>query len=347
MKFLHTGDIHFGCCPEAGTPYATERREAIRNILMEIVDLANVEDVDLLLIAGDLFHERPTKSELKEVAYYLSKLRRAQVVMIAGNHDYLSEDSPYKSYNFGKHVVMLNSQKMSRVYLKDIDTEVYGFSYYAKMIKEPLYDNISVPQDGRTKILLAHGGDADHIPISRTALADSGFDYIALGHIHAPEMVKGSNIAFCGSPEPIDRTETGSHGCILGNIDGGRLTLMWHPLAQLQYRIMDITPGSDATMAAIEDLVKSAIATHPGDLFTVNIVGERPADLEIDTGIISRIDRVCHVSDTSVPEYDLDELARNHKNDLISLYINELNTPDATKQMKDALYAGLKALLKD
>ena len=37
-------------------------------------------------------------------------------------------------------------------------------------------------------ILVAHGGDEKHIPISKKRVAMSGFDYVALGHIHKPVM---------------------------------------------------------------------------------------------------------------------------------------------------------------
>ena len=44
---------------------------------------------DLLLVAGDLFHRQPLLRELKEVDGLFASLDRTQVVLVAGNHDYM------------------------------------------------------------------------------------------------------------------------------------------------------------------------------------------------------------------------------------------------------------------
>ena len=89
---------------------------------------------------------------------------------------------------------------------EDINTEVTGFSYYTAEIPEPRLDALEAPEDGKIHILLGHGGDANHVPIDRAALASSGFSYIALGHIHRPEILLDKKMAYCGSPEPLDKT---------------------------------------------------------------------------------------------------------------------------------------------
>ena len=55
---------------------------------------------------------------------------------------------------------------------------------------------------------MLHGGDAKHVPFDRNALAASPFSYIALGHIHKPEVLLENRMAYAGSPEPLDMTET-------------------------------------------------------------------------------------------------------------------------------------------
>ena len=59
-------------------------------------------------------------------------------------------------------------------------------------------------------ILLAHGGDESHIPIQREDMLKwSGFDYIALGHIHKPEIIFEDLMAYAGSLEPLDQHRDG------------------------------------------------------------------------------------------------------------------------------------------
>ena len=85
---------------------------------------------------------------------------------------------------------------------------------------------------------MAHGGDASHLPINFNSLELSPFSYIALGHIHKPHIVGEGKMAYCGSPEPLDLTETGAHGYYAGEVHPltRKLTsLQFIPAASLQY----------------------------------------------------------------------------------------------------------------
>ena len=84
-------------------------------------------------------------------------------------------------------------------------------------------------------ILLAHGGDESHIPIQREALKWSGFDYIALGHIHKPEIIFEDLMAYAGSLEPLDHTEMGYHGLIEGEISEEKKQITFVPFAKRMY----------------------------------------------------------------------------------------------------------------
>ena len=67
MRFIHTGDIHLGAAPDSLMPWSLERRGEIRDTFMRLLEEAQREKTDLLLIAGDLFHRQPLKKELREV----------------------------------------------------------------------------------------------------------------------------------------------------------------------------------------------------------------------------------------------------------------------------------------
>lgn len=71
---------------------------------------------------------------------------------------------------------------------------------------------MQVSVNNHIQILMAHGGDTAHLPINFNSLELSPFSYIALGHIHKPQVISEDKIAYCGSPEPLDLTETGVHG---------------------------------------------------------------------------------------------------------------------------------------
>ena len=238
VKFIHTGDIHWGMSPDSDKPWSRERSRDIRDTFTAIIAKAKELRVDCLFIAGDLFHRQPLLRDLKEVNYLFSTIPQTQVVIIAGNHDRIRKNSAVLSFSWASNVTFLESEDVSSVYFEDINTEVTGFSYYTAEIPEPRLDALEAPEDGKIHILLGHGGDANHVPIDRAALASSGFSYIALGHIHRPEILLDKKMAYCGSPEPLDKTETGKHGILYGEIDPESCqvtTLDFIPMAKLRY----------------------------------------------------------------------------------------------------------------
>ena len=75
MKFFHIADTHLGAIPDAGFAWSEERRSEIWESFRSVVAKADREEVDLLLIAGDMFHRQPLMRELKEVNYLFSTRR--------------------------------------------------------------------------------------------------------------------------------------------------------------------------------------------------------------------------------------------------------------------------------
>ena len=85
MKFLHTSDWHVG-----RTIRNRSRLDEQRAVLAEIIAIAKHEQVDAVLVTGDVFHERrPPLAAEELVAQTLAELARADIpsVVIPGNHD--------------------------------------------------------------------------------------------------------------------------------------------------------------------------------------------------------------------------------------------------------------------
>ena len=225
MKFIHLADVHLGCSPDAGCPWSKTREKEIWETFRQVIEDARGMEADLLLIAGDLFHRQPDPEQLREVNYLFASIPKTRVVLIAGNHDYLQPSSHYLTFPWAPNVAALFGEQCECVRFPEIGTEVYGFSYYRQEILEPRYDQLHPVRGKYFQILLAHGGDARHIPIDRRKIAYSGFDYIALGHIHRPgALVKGKAI-YSGALEPIDSADYGPHGYIAGEWKHGHLSI--------------------------------------------------------------------------------------------------------------------------
>ena len=165
IRFIHLADVHLGAVPDRGCPWSHEREEEIWETFRRVIASVRRDPVDLLFIAGDLFHRQPLLKELKEVNYLFSTIPETRVFLMAGNHDYMKRNSFYRGFAWEPNVTFFDSEKMGCAYIEELQTFVYGMSYEHQEIKEPLYDSWQPEQEQGFHVLLAHGGDEKHIPM--------------------------------------------------------------------------------------------------------------------------------------------------------------------------------------
>jgi len=348
MKFVHIADVHLGAVPDADRPWADERKREIWDSFKNIIDVCNKEEADLLLIAGDLFHKQPLIRELKEVNYCFSKLETARVVIMAGNHDYMGPRSNYQGFEWDERVYMFRNEFIESGYFPEIDTAVYGLSYRQRDISEPLYDTVKLSGDDSIHILLAHGGDEKNIPINRKKLSAAGFDYVALGHIHKPEIIS-QKMAYSGSLEPLDKNETGPRGYILGEIIRGKekqTHIRFIKNSQREYKTLSITANPETTNGALADMIKDKIIEEGiKNIYKIHIEGFRDENIRFDKEAIYSLGNILEVSDESVPDYDFDTLYRENADNLIGMFIKKIRENSQDETAKKALYYGMESLL--
>ncbi|TAH68464.1 MAG: hypothetical protein EWM47_08095 [Anaerolineaceae bacterium] len=374
MKFIHIADVHLGAVPDSNMPWAKERQNEIWDSFKNIITVCNQEKTDLLLIAGDLFHKQPLIRELKEVNYLFSTLETARVVIMAGNHDYIGARSNYLGYQWDEKVHMFLKDSYETIDLPDINTRVYGFSYITRDITEPKYDNMELPyiinshddshtfqinmnsEDNydfegheRINILLAHGGDEKSIPINRKKLLGMGFDYIALGHIHKPEIIS-KRMAYSGSLEPLDKNETGQRGYIIGEIseDGKRgIDIRFESISHREYKKIIIDSDQEMTNGALTDMIKEELDKQGRHhIYQIYIRGFRDEKIHFDLDAIYPLGHIIDVIDESHPDYDFEALYRENSDNMIGMFIKQINESSNQGELnKKALYYGIEALL--
>ena len=349
MKFIHTGDIHWGMYPDASKPWGKERAQAIKDTFRAIIHKANELEADCLFISGDLFHRQPLMKDLKEVDYLFSTIPSVKVIIIAGNHDRIRDNSALLSFSWSPNVTFIMDENLTSVYFEDINTEVYGFSYHMAEIKAPLLEDIQVPLNNRIQILMAHGGDSAHLPISFNSLELSPFSYIALGHIHKPHILSEGKMAYCGSPEPLDMTETGPHGIYFGEVHPKTrklISLQFIPMARTQYIPLAVNVSPDTTNGELCDRIAREIENRGVEnVYRFRIKGMRDPDIEFDLGMLAARYRIAEILDDSEPQYDFPALFAEHSSDMIGFYIQALQKEDMSPVEKKALYYGVNALI--
>ena len=350
MKFIHTADIHWGMEPDSDKPWSRERAQAIKDSFTQVITTARDLDVDFLFISGDLFHRQPLLRDLKELNYLFSTIPTVHVVIIAGNHDRVRKSSALYSFSWCPNVTYFMNEELESVYFEDCNVEVHGFSYHTPEIRENHIDHLEVPFDRRIHVLMAHGGDANHLPFDKAALAASGFSYIALGHIHKPEVLVERKAAYPGSPEPLDKTETGVHGAYYGEINPVSLkteTLKFLPLCRAQYIPLAVNITPHTTNTELEMKISQTIEQRGRHhIYRFRIRGMRDPEMEFDLENLLSKYRISEIVDESEPQYDFSALFAEHPSDMIGFYIRALKKDDMSPVEKKALYYGINALLR-
>lgn len=347
MRFIHTGDIHLGATPESKRDWALSRGDEIWNTFERLIKMIKSERVDALIISGDLFHRQPLLRELKEVDYLFSTIPDTKVVLCAGNHDAIKKGSFYQGFKWSDNVIFLGDKNIGKVEVEELNVCFYGLSYYQTEITESLYDHIVIDKPEMINILVAHGGDEKHIPINKRKVAMSGFDYVAMGHIHIPSIDERNKMAYCGSLEPIDINDVGDRGYIYGELTKDRLDVRLVPFAKRIYmeQEVDITPN--VTNMELRHILEDVIYENGQDnMYKITFTGFRDPDFEINLKDIEAIGNVVLVNDKTVPDYDFEELYQENKDNILGMFIGRfIHKEQLTSKDEKTLYYGTKALL--
>ena len=346
MKFIHIADVHLGAKPDKYKTWGKEREKHCWQAFEEVINRAKEEQVQLLMIAGDLFHRQPLLRELKEVNYQFSRIPKTQVVLIAGNRDYLNLNSYYRSFAWGENVHFLKEEKIDFVELEGLGVRVYGLSYWHREIFDNLYQNIQINESDYCNILLAHGGDDAHIPFRINDFKNSGFDYVACGHIHKPMQHIPNRVVMAGALQPIDCNDMGEHGYFVGEIKNHACRVTFHPLHYCEYVPLSLKISSEITESALKEFVRKQIRKAPSyQVFKVTLTGSCSAGTPV--GGVESMDRVAQVQNRCRADYDFEKLKIQHEQQILGEYIKTLEGMPQNEITKKALYYGVEALMAE
>ncbi|WHX41796.1 DNA repair exonuclease [Mesobacillus sp. AQ2] len=229
VKFLHTADLHLDS-PMVGLrhlPKAIFHRlqESTFKALSNITDTAIKQEVDFVVIAGDLYDSEDRS--IRAQAFFRNEMARLgekgiKVFAIHGNHDHLGSRSI--TIDFPDNVHFFNDQVETAVFSKDDGTLVhlYGFSYPERHVMERWIEKYKKSDGADFHIGLLHGhfeGASDHgkyAPFRLGDLIGKGYDYWALGHIHKRAVLSEQPYTvYPGNPQGRNRKELGDKGAAI------------------------------------------------------------------------------------------------------------------------------------
>ena len=140
-------------------------------------------------------------------------------------------------------------------------------------------------------------------------------------------------MAYCGSPEPLDLTETGAHGYYAGEVHPltRKLTsLQFIPAASLQYIPLAVNVSKDTTNGELSDRIAREIENRgQQNIYRFRLKGMRDPDIEFDLEQLSSRFRIAEILDDSEPQYDFSALFAEHSSDMIGFFIQALQKENA------------------
>lgn len=347
IRFIHLADVHLGAVPDRGCPWSREREEEIWETFRRVIVTIRKSPVDLLFIAGDLFHRQPLISELREINDLFATISQTRIFLMAGDNDYMKEDSFYRTFKWNENVSLFDEESRTCIEIPDKNIYVYGLSYEHKEIHEALYDDWKKSDKRGFHVLMAHGGDEEHIPMDFRKMAEGGFDYVALGHRCQQQAPLKDWMLYSGALEPIDRNDLGEHGYIEGTYDEGKVRTRFVPFASRSYQNLLLTVREGSTQHTLEEMLRNEIMKRGGkNIYRVIIQGTRSPGSLLLAERLKSMGNIVEVLDESRPAYDLEKLHEQYKGTLIGDYIEQFPDNGRRPVVQDkALYHGLQALL--
>lgn len=256
MKFIHAADLHIdsplvGLCCYDGAP-AERLREATRRALENLVTLALEEQVDFVILAGDLFDGqwRDMQTGLF-TARQFRRLRDAKidVYLVRGNHDAASHVR--QAITWPDNVHEFSVRRAETIRREDLGVALHGRGFAQPQVTEDPAPEYPSAVPGLFNIGVLHtnlDGSPEHdpyAPTSRAGLVAKGYDYWALGHIHRRQIVtERPYIAYCGNTQGRHVREAGPKGCLLTSVEDGQLaTVDFHPTDVVRWYSVRVTLG--------------------------------------------------------------------------------------------------------
>ena len=228
MKLMHLSDLHLG-----KRVYEFSMYEDQKYILSQILEIADEEQVQAVMICGDIYDKQiPPAESVQLFDDFLTKLseRKLSVFIISGNHD------SAERLSFGARLMEQSGVCFSETFSGKIQTyelqdengslNLYLLPFLKPTIVRQAFPEAEIasyqdavayalqqiePDQSQRNILLAHQfvtgahrseseeilvGGLDNIDASVFA----AYDYVALGHIHTPQKVGRETIRYCGTP---------------------------------------------------------------------------------------------------------------------------------------------------
>ena len=283
FKFIHAADIHldspllnldqYDGAPVDALRVAT--RDAFDNLIQTAID----EQVQFLLIAGDLYDkDSPDFQTPMHVRKKMQELQDAgvEVFIIQGNHDATAvAKRAFEALTLPANVHVFSTKGPETRMLEDLQVAIHGQGFATKSIVDDLSGNYPAAVPGHFNIGLLHtnlGGNTSHdnyAPSTADGLRQKEYQYWALGHIHKRDRGIGGKrqiIHYSGNTQGRHIRESGPRGCTLVTVDDSHnISMKFRPTDVWRWHVCEIDASGSATaddilLSARQDIEKALLS---------------------------------------------------------------------------------------
>lgn len=244
VLFIHTADWHIGKKNKQLGEVAKKVRDQRLKTGEEIIEKAEKEEVDFIIISGDLFEDNTVdRDTVEEVIDILSG--DINTYILPGNHDPLKEGSVYyyEGWESKENIHIFKDEKP----LKHND-HVKLFPCPIKQKKSNSDPTSCIPdsvEDDCIRIGIAHGtldigiSDNPNFPINKNRAKETNLDYLALGEWHSwntfEDDIDVENTVYPSSPEPTKKDDRDPGNIALVEIQDSEVKIEKEKVSSLKW----------------------------------------------------------------------------------------------------------------
>ncbi|MAU23076.1 MAG: DNA repair exonuclease [Martelella sp.] len=272
FRFIHAADLHLGS-PLSGLALkdrqiAERFAAAGRDAFTALIDCAIDSAVDFMVIAGDVYDGAWRDNSVglffnREIA----RLSRVEipVYFLRGNHD--AESIVTRTIAMPEGVHEFSTRQPETFTIEPLKVALHGQGFADRVAGDNLALAYPPAVPGHFNIGVLHTSlsgrppHAVYAPCTPADLASRGYDYWALGHVHAFEEVSADPLTlYPGNLQGRNIRETGDKGAVLVTVEDGRPRYERIILDRARFEAVTVAIAPEMKESDILQAVETALA---------------------------------------------------------------------------------------
>lgn len=291
IRVLHAADLHLDTAFDGlDDGKAAQRRREQRAMLGAILRLARQQQVQAVFLPGDLFDSGRIYPETIEAVEQFLKDLAVPVFISPGNHDPYRAGCVYDRMFLPDNVHLFRRGGIEPTEVPELGLRVWGAAFTDTFCPCLIEDFSPEKHPGTVDVLCIHGTaekDGFYNPMAPELLANTGMDYVAMGHNHScGGLQKAGDTYYLWPGTPMGRgfDETGRKGVVIADLAPGAVKAQFAPLNGREYCTVEVDITDADPLAAVYQTVRGDTSR---DLYRIILTGETKEP--VDLGAMQRV----------------------------------------------------------